>query len=845
MMNTLDIPRIFSESDLPVARHFDALFDAIQSNQQVIIQAEPGAGKTSLLPLLALHQLQSKQLSQSKRLKVILITPRRLAAKNAANRLSNLLCSPMGQGTVGFQTGIESQTSNNNQIIVMTEALLVKILQADPECADIGHIIFDEFHERSAAADLGLMLACEVQQAFNESLKISVMSASLDMQSLQQFMPLASVHPIEGRQYPVEVSYKNRPLKTPIESHLVSVLGQHLNQESRDILIFMDGRKSIEGTYHALAESSFCDEIEVLILHSSIEWKQQQQIIQGREPTTDLNHRFKQRVILATNIAETSLTIPNIGSVIDTGMMRSSLYDEKSDSTRLLTSSIAMQNAIQRTGRAGRVESGYCIRCWSADKTLAKYHRPEIMTTDLKPIVLELAQWGSCEYEQITWLTAPSKSAFRRAQQSLHRAGALHENNQISELGQSMLGLGCDLKQAKLLINSANRYFFEAACLIVFSLQERIQWNHHAALETAEDIVNSIIVPKRLQSLFQRKTKQWHNQLKAQKGSFDDLKMALIDAFIDNIGQKQSPKQFKLANGIIGYCEQANHPKINALLALDISKQERGFRINHFIKISDQDYDKACTQYQRRSTELTLSDNQQQIQCIKSTKLGNITLEKQVCALKELPDYQAKLAAFWHDYIEQKMAEEDLLGSDFKPIFQQSECLVQYGYQEVAEHLSKAYILSTWTTWLLPHIADQINLKLLRSNHLLALFKQSIPWGIKQQIEQLFPSHIEIPSGRRVAIDYGYQPPRIAAKLQELFGATTDLSIMNGKLPLTIELLSPAGKPLQLTADLNSFWKNAYHEVKKEMKGRYPKHPWPDDPVTALASAKTKKQLNR
>ncbi len=796
------------------------------------------------MPLALLEHLPPQQ-------KIIVVAPRRVAVKSAAQRMAQLIDEPIGH-RVGFRTGIESQVSKDNRIEVVTEAIWVRQLQSAPECDSVFAVLFDEFHERNYYADLGLMFAHEVQQAFNESLNILVMSATLNMESLERYLGQPAKISIAGRNFAVTTEYSPSPsnlrgqhseFSSALLENCYRQIVKATQQSDKDVLVFLPGRFEIEQLLEHLQSKQ--PDLQTLALYGAINWRQQQMIISGESREALAGGQTKQRVILATNIAETSVTIPNIGVVIDSGQMRVSDYDDKTTQSRLFSTAISQQNAVQRQGRAGREAEGLCIRLWPAEKVMPKNIQPELQRSDLRPLVLELAQWGCTDFEQVEWIDPPSQQRFTSAQQQLMTLGALTADKQLTKLGEQLLALGSEIELAYLLVQAAQHQQFGQAAQLAFALQEGVAMDDNQTLYQLE---HNQLIAKTKQGLFHKRQQQWQSRLNTVTATQQPLLKLICQSFSLRIG-KRDPNQLKRFHFSGGFSAECFDPKQGEqwafCIALSVQKLAKGYRVRTALPLAAHEFNQYCGGQIVTDELLEFDSTKQAFNAFRVEHFHQLELARQTISLQSIANFDQQLRQFWHNQVRQPDTQVKIINPQLTALLNRANLVREHLDKTFAPKLTKQALLDLVDDWLLPAVENSRKLNIIDEIDKVKLLQQYLDWNDWQQLNQLCPERIAIPSGRSATIDYSGAKPVIAVKLQEMFGQAHSPSILNGKLGVTVHLLSPAGKPLQITDDLHSFWHNAYLEVKKEMKGRYPKHPWPDDPINALATSKTKRQLKQ
>lgn len=829
--------------ELPIHQTLEAICLSVKAHDVTIIQAPPGAGKTTQVPLSLLD------LDELKPGKILLLQPRRIAAQQACYRLAEQISQAPGQ-LIGYTVRLEQKTSTKTRLEVITEGVLLRYLQNDPSLSNISAIIFDECHERSLNADLALSLSLQAREIFDCRCKLVFMSASLDTSALENLFPAANCITSQGRSYPVDVHYQKKSLgiKEVISTCLQLLIELIEAQTPGDILVFLPGQKEIHSIQQQLKQHSQQSRQVILPLYSQLPLEQQSQALKA-----DPNGR--QKIILATNIAETSLTIDGIRTVVDSGLCRQAKYLSKTAMTQLTTRRISQAQALQRTGRAGRLAAGTCYRLWSKEQEaqLEQTIRAEIHHADLSDLCLQLYQWGSPDTESLQWLDAPPDFAYQQAKRVLTQTGAV-KNKTITNKGQAMARLPCHPRISALLLHADALDRTQEGCALAALLEYPGKGN--SRLDLIEQLKQLTPQQKKLARNFEQVLKKSCTKslklfteqqitLFRQQNLNTQLGILIALSYPDKIAQQQSNGNFKLSSGRQA---QVHHAKL---------KQAHYIACIDSISFADQAND---TIYSGSPLDIELLTvflpsalqklnlihwplTASQCYCKQQIKLGELLLEEKELKPDEHPQ-QCQEACM--DYIRAAGLQ---CFNDYAEFNQRLNRL-----NTVAQHLelhllgqhdewTEAVFLKQLEVFLKPYLQGIYQLKKLKKVSLCQAFLDQLDWSKQQALDTLAPKTLLIPSGRMVAIDYSQSPPKLSVKLQEMFGCQQTPSIAAGKIPLQIELLSPAQRPLQITQDLNHFWDNSYHDIKKEMKGRYPKHPWPDDPLHFIASAKTKKHL--
>ncbi|EGQ7848053.1 ATP-dependent helicase HrpB [Vibrio parahaemolyticus] len=819
-------------SQLPIEAVMPQLLTAVKHQHQVILKAAPGAGKSTYFPL----QLIQNQVVTGK---VIMLEPRRLAARNIARYLAEQLGEQVGQ-RVGYRVRGETKVSASTQLEIVTEGVMTRMIQNDPELDGVDLLIFDEFHERSIHADTALALSLEVQEALRDDLKLVVMSATLDQEALQSLLPEACYIESEGRSFAVETRYA--PLTA--NDHLSTVMAKNIeslmNKESGSLLAFLPGVVAIKQVQERL--SHLPDDVEVCPLYGQLSFTEQQKAISPAE-------KGKRKVVLATNIAETSLTIEGIRLVVDSGLERVARFDLKNGLTRLEQTRIAQSSAIQRAGRAGRIEEGICVRLYSESqlKQQPQVPQPEILHSDLASLVMELAFWGTTDIYELKWLDIPSAAALRQAKQLLFSLGLITEQGQLTAEGKQAHDLGVEPRAAAMLIKSQSHSdkMVNVALAAVALIEEpernvtNIAHSLHRWLSGSHPKKSLLL--KRAQSLAHK----LDTTFSLREVDEDALPLVLSLAFPDRIAQQRANQfgRFALANGhgaecrpddMLGGCEylvaidlmrsHSNSSQIHLACELDVNILQTTFdSLFSTEEVVDWDEKKGrlVAEKQRKLGQLV----------IERVSLPNPGKEKMTQALLTYVRRQGLSSLNW------TLAAESLL--------ERIRCAVDWLPEQAWPMFDEASLLDSLEEWLEPYMTSVASVKDLSKINLVEALNARLGWPLNQHLDEWLPEHYQLPTGtkKRIRYQHGHEPV-LSVRMQEVFGESTSPTVALGRKRLVLELLSPAQRPLQVTSDLAAFWNGSYKDVQKEMKGRYPKHVWPDDPANHVATTKTKRQLN-
>lgn len=806
-------------SSLPVAVVLPELLQALQSASQVLLNAPTGAGKSTWLPLQILHAGGIKG-------KIILLEPRRLAARNVAQRLAELLNEKPGD-TVGYRMRAETCVGKNTRLEVVTEGILTRMIQRDPELSGVGLVILDEFHERSLQADLALALLLDVQSGLRDDLKLLIMSATLDNARLQTLLPDAPVIASEGRAYPVERRYQALPTHQRFDEAVAVATAELLRNEPGSLLLFLPGVGEIQRVQEQLAGRVGTD-VVLCPLYGALSLSEQRKAILPPE-------KGRRKVVLATNIAETSLTIEGIRLVVDCAQERLARFDPRTGLTRLLTQRVSQASMTQRAGRAGRLEPGICLHLLGKEQAerAAAQGEPEILQSDLSGLMLELLQWGCQDPRQLQWLDQLPATHLTAARALLTQLGAF-DGKQLTARGQKMATLGNDPRLAAML-NAANTPDEVATAAKLAAILEEPPRGGNVDLSAAFS---------RNQPNWQQRAKALIQRLGAASGAPDAGRTGVLLAhgFADRIARRRGQEgRYQLANGMGAMLDAddalGRHEWLIAPLLLQGS-QSPDARILQAQALDVDALVAECPQLLTQSDTIEWDDNQGTLKAWRRSRLGQLTVKVQPLAKPSEEElHQAMLNG---------IRDKGLSILNWTPEAEQLrlriQCAARWLTEEEWPAVDDEALLAGLESWLLPHMPGVHSLKALKALNVTQALQELLPWSLRQRLVSSLPTHYTVPTGSRIALRYDADnPPVLSVRMQEMFGEATTPTIAEGRVALVLELLSPAQRPLQITRDLSAFWAGAYREVQKEMKGRYPKHVWPDDPANTAPTRRTKK----
>ncbi len=817
---------------LPVTEIISEVKEKLIQQNTLIIQAPPGAGKSTLLPLALLDApyLNGK--------KIIMLEPRRLATRSIAMRMAELLNEEVG-ATVGYRIRFDNRISEHTKIEVVTEGILTRMLQSDNALEDYGMVIFDEFHERSIHADVAMALCRETQQVLRPNLRMVVMSATLNMPQLVTLLK-APVATSEGKQYPVEIKYVGQHDERLLPDTTARIILDATKNHEGDVLVFLPGEGEIRKTAELL--KPLLNQFAIHPLYGILPQHEQYAAIMP-------NKNGKRKIVLATSIAETSLTIEGVKIVVDTGFARMQRFDPKSGLSKLETVQISKDSADQRAGRAGRLSAGVCYRMWTkaTHDRLAEHRIPEIMEADLASLVLDMAQWGIVNLEQMSWLNNPPRAHVAQASEVLHQLGAL-ENGRITEHGKQIHKLACHPRIAHMLLLAQEDHTIQLACDVAAVLEERDPLPRESGIDInlRVEALRRARKNNALGKAFARIEKVAESyrkllQVAVNNEAVDPFETGLLiaHAYPERIAcaRPGNNAQFQLSNGkyaAAGHKDELAHEPWLAVAHMDTREGLGKIFLAAPLNPTD------LRSLVKEKEIITWDTRKGGLIATKDLRIGSIVLQS-----KPLPAPDpAHLADAISDAL--KTEGENLLNFDdeMKQLQNRILSLKKWNNSFDWPDVSTSTLLLQNKEWLGPYLNQVKKPDDLKKLNLASALFNHLPYQKQLDLNQLAPQKLEVPSGSFINIEYfPYgETPVLAVRLQEVFGLSDTPIINEGKTPLVLHLLSPGFKPVQVTSDLRSFWNNTYHEVKKELKRRYPKHSWPEDPWLAEPVAKGRKR---
>ncbi|CAN7162043.1 ATP-dependent helicase HrpB [Mesorhizobium sp. LjRoot246] len=848
--------------ELPVSAVLPALGDALGHGNSAVLVAPPGAGKTTLVPLAL---LDASWLGAGK---IVLLEPRRLAARAAARRMAQLLDEEPG-ATVGYAMRMENRISAKTRILVVTEGVLARMILDDPELPGVSAVIFDEFHERSLDGDFGLALALDVQGALRPDLRLLVMSATLDGARVAKLLSGAPVIESEGRAFPVDIRYDERPAGTTIEDAMAKSIRATLADESGSVLAFLPGQREIERTAERLAGKVGAD-TDIVPLYGMLDGKAQDAAI--KPPPAG-----RRKVVLATSIAETSITIDGVRVVIDSGLSRLPRYEPASGLTRLETVRVSKASADQRAGRAGRTQPGVAIRLWRAEQTAAlpAFTPPEILEADLSGMLLDCAAFGVADPTGLAFLDPPPGPALNEARALLRALDAIDEAGRLTDAGAAMRKLALPVRLAHMVAEAAKSgHAFEAAMLAVL-LTERGLGGDGADLERRLMRFRSDRSPRATaaRQLAERLARQagtsspsplWGGSIReaergggrpgaappprlprlAAQGALADpphkgegAGALLIHAWPDRVAKARGERgRFVLANGSGAMVDAADSLAGEPFLVVaDLQGKAQNARITSAAAISEDDVRATLADRIETRRETSFDRDKRAVRVRETVRLGAITLAERMLPPPTGADADHAITDAVREH-----GLSLLSWSKEAQTLRQRLGWLHRGLGAPWPDMADAALIERLDDWLLPYLSGAASFAAIDAGVVSAGLASLVPHDLQRRIDTLAPTHFDAPSGSHVPIRYDGEWPVLAVRVQELFGLDRHPSIANGTVPLTLELLSPAHRPIQTTRDLPGFWRGSWADVRADMRGRYPKHVWPENPLLATATARAK-----
>ena len=809
---------------LPISERLGALAEALEASNRAILSAPPGAGKTTLVPLHLLHQ------SWRGDGRIILLEPRRLAARAAASRMAALLGQSVGE-TVGYRMRLDNRISTSTRIEVVTEGVFVRMILDDPELQGVAAVLFDEFHERSLDADLGLALALDAQSALRPDLRLVVMSATLDVERIASLLSHPAVIVSEGRSFPVDIRHRDRPGDERVEDAVTATIVKTLAEETGSILAFLPGQAEIRRVAERL-DGRLPRDIAVTPLYGMLSQAEQDAAIRPAAPGM-------RKVVLSTSIAETSITIDGVRVVIDSGLQRLPVHEPSTGITRLETVRVSRASADQRAGRAGRTEPGIAIRLWHPGQTAAlpAFTPPEILASDLSGLALDMAHWGVTDPGQLLLLDMPPEAALKEARQLLIGLGALNESLQLSDKGRRMRDFGLPPRLSAMVLGASEHGDAKAAAELAVLLTEQGLGGNDL------DLDERLRQFRRDRSERARNARNLAQKLSSGLNSRADgdgpvsAGSLLIHAFPDRIARQRGGRgRFVMANGRGAEIPASERLAGAELLVIaDLTGKAAQGRVLAAAETSRGDIETLLPKAIATVEESGFDTASRQVRARRVTRLGAIIFDEQ-----PLPKPKGDDAA-------RALAEGvRLLGIAALPFSKAAAQLRQrlgFLYRSLGgpwPDTSNEGLIARLDDWFVPFQSGVTSFQEISAGSLHDGLMALVPGGSQRELERLVPTHFTAPTGQSHPIRYDGDEPVLQIRVQELFGLKTHPAIGGGKLPLLLELTSPAHRPIQTTRDLPGFWAGSWKDVRADMRGRYPKHPWPEDPAAAQPTTRAK-----
>lgn len=816
---------------LPIANHLTPIREGISSHTVTLLEAPPGTGKTTVLPL---ELLDAPSLAGKT---ILILQPRRIAAKSVASRMADLLNEPVGE-TIGYSVRLESKRSKSTRVEVITEGLLTRRLIADPALSGVGAVIFDEFHERSIHADVSLALTLETISVLRPDLKLIIMSATLGESLPPHYLTDAWRYAFEGTTYPVSIRYEPGDARQPVWERVAQAIKSAASRYEGDILAFLPGAFEIQRAQEIL-ERSRLDAI-AMPLYGDLPFHEQTAAIQP-------DPRGRRKIVLATTIAETSLTIEGIRVVVDSGTHKVSRVDSGGFSA-LATEPISRDAADQRAGRAGRTASGVCVRLWSEQEHLARrpYREPEVLRSDVSSTLLDLAAWGVQDPSTFSWITPPPRASLESARETLRALGALNDRGGITPHGRSIASLGAHPRLGTLASAARSRSLETLAARLITILEERDILGQTSPTASMHARLDALSMPGRRGSStlrFLEMCDRWSERIRSlpkppsqipfQGPEEDAVALLLSVAFPERIARRrdEGSHRYLLASGKGASLKADDHLRqAEFLVACSVQESAGELVIRLAAPLSAELFKRDLSHLLTSSTEVRVDANTGALSSSRVTKIGAVVVSSRADPKASNEEISDAFAA-WLQTAEgwSKVTFNDATQALLARIRWARE---RQGEDATLPDLSDDTLRTTVTEWLLPHLPQPPSIKALSDHAIYQALESTLSWSARRELEEIAPGAITTPTGRPRPLDYSFgSSPRFEARIQDLFGLPETPRIGRFRVPATIHLLSPAHRPVQVTQDLANFWRVGYPEVRKELRGRYPKHKWPENPL--------------
>jgi ATP-dependent helicase HrpB len=836
--------------NLPINKVIPQIKQELLTSNRLVLQAPPGAGKTTAIPLALLDEPWLKNKI------IIMLEPRRLAVRTSASRMAELLGEKIGE-RIGYQIKMESVKSKKTKILIVTEGILTRKLQADPSLEDVALVIFDEFHERSIHADLSLALCLESQSIIREDLRLLVMSATLNTNAIKELLEDAPLIESQGRSYPIESIYLDakivQPTKKELPSFVSKLITNVLQKDEGNILVFLPDVAEIKKAQMLIDEmlkETNNSSVFVSALYGNLPKEEQDRAIKAPP-------KGKRKIVLSTNIAQTSLTIEGIKIVIDSGLQNSSVFNSSSGMNRLQSSFISQDASTQRAGRAGRLSEGKCYHLWHKGKILQKHDTPEILSSDLTQMLLELSLWGNDEISELQFMDFPPESALTHARELLFELGAIDAKAKITKHGKLMCSFGMHPRLSHMMIKAQEMLLsYEASLLCVLIQEKDIYTSSYKSSDIKErvsvlhDVSCGISLNASFLDIKQCKfLLQSASKIEKKQNSDVNLEMLgvlLALAYPERISQRREKRScsYLMANkkGVYLHKEDELFDS-EYLVVCDLDARSENALIYKAASINKTQIELYLKDNIQTKESVLWNSEFQRVEARKRSYYGNIVLnETQMQSSSNEEVSKVLLNGIRELGLDSLSWTKDSLGLRHRINFINAHKALKVSCE--FPNFSDEHLLASIEEWLLPYLDDKNSIKSLASLNLYSILSALLTWEQMQELDVLAPAKLKVASGSNIFIDYSdAQKPVLAVRLQEMFGTKKTPTVLRGKIKLMIHLLSPASKPMQITQDLESFWQNTYDEVKKELRGKYKKHYWPDDPLTAEATNRTKKRV--
>ncbi|MFT6778557.1 MAG: ATP-dependent helicase HrpB [Paraglaciecola sp.] len=824
---------------LPVEHILPALHQQLIVGDAIVV-APPGAGKSTCLPLSLL------KLDVFKDKKIILLQPRRIAVRTIASYLASQLGESVGQ-TIGYRIKGEVKVTAKTRLEIVTEGILTRMLQNQPELPGVGLVIFDEFHERSVHADFSLALCIEVQRALRDDLRLLVMSATLDVEALRELLPEAKLFESQGKSYPVDIVYQADNSSLRLFEKISRLVIQVFPKHKHDCLVFLPGAADInKAAQYLIQHFASAGEIEVLKLFSDLSKNEQQQALLP-------NPKGKRKIVLATNIAETSLTIEGIEFVIDSGVEKKAIFQLNRGITHLQNQKISQASATQRAGRAGRLTAGTCYRLWSKEQhsRLSKQSTPEIMHSEMSSFILESAIWGS-DVMALELLDHPSDAQLAQGFALLSQLELFDDNKKLTALGRKAHGLGCHPSLAVMLVKSANMSpeHLSLACALAALIENK---------DPMGRTTNGASLSTRLHFILQQKNhliwqaiRQWHSKLACRflVWPIEDTAVLVGYAYPQWLAKQRTDERYQLVNGSGAVLYQDDALTAHSWLAVanmqTSDRQQDNAQIRYAESLTLPQLERHFQHLIEKKEQVNWDHKNQRIVSEMQKTLGKIVIHRQ--PIKRPAEQH--ILTIWQKVIHDK----GIAGIPFNEEVQQLIYRVQlaasfsgapsFSAFHALPDFTESGLLNSIDSWLMPYLTDTLTWQQFTQCHFLQQLLNQLNFAQQQSLNKQLPKQLALPSGRSAQLTYtSGDSVVLSVRMTELYGLQQHPTVAQQQVPITVELLSPAGRPIQTTQDLPRFWQGSYKEVQKDMKGRYPRHYWPDDPAHAQATTRTKKKM--